>query len=84
MLQQPEKINDLRRGKWAEILIIVLMSIFCFGWIVITLRLYKNFGWNVFKQLGADIGVKSKLYICIFLFFFYFFFKKNIKLKDSH
>jgi F0F1-type ATP synthase assembly protein I len=61
MLQQPEKINDLRRGKWAEILIIVLMSIFCFGWIVITLRLYKNFGWNVFKQLGADIGVKNRL-----------------------
>jgi len=37
------------------------MFIFCLGWIIITLRLYKIFGWNVFKQLGADIGVRSKL-----------------------
>jgi len=37
------------------------MPIFCLGWVLIALRLYKIFGWNVFKQLGADIGVKSKL-----------------------
>jgi len=56
-----EEKSGLRKAKWAEILIIVLMGIFCFGWIIITLRLYKNFGWNVFKQLGADIGVKNRL-----------------------
>ncbi|OUM69256.1 hypothetical protein PIROE2DRAFT_2748 [Piromyces sp. E2] len=59
--QKRDKLSDLRKGKWAEIVIIILMGIFCFGWIIITLRLYKNFGWNVFKQLGADIGVKNRL-----------------------
>jgi len=55
------KIVDLHPSKNIEISIIVLMFLFCVGWIVVTLRLYKVFGWNVFKQLGADIGVRSKL-----------------------
>jgi len=52
---------DLHPSKNIEIAIIVLMFIFCLGWIIITLRLYKIFGWNVFKQLGADIGVRNRL-----------------------
>jgi len=69
--QDPKKITnykylknsdiDLHPSKNIEIAIIVLMFIFCLGWIIITLRLYKIFGWNVFKQLGADIGVRNRL-----------------------
>jgi len=55
------KTIDLHPSKNIEITIIVLMFIFCVGWIVVTLRLYKVFGWNVFKQLGADIGVRNRL-----------------------
>jgi len=51
----------LHEGKTIEYIIIGLMVIFCLGWILIALRLYKIFGWNVFKQLGADIGVKNRL-----------------------
>jgi len=50
-----------RATKVFEILITVLSFIFSFGWIIVSLRLYKVFGWNVFKQLGADIGVKNRL-----------------------
>jgi len=58
----------LHEGKTIEYIIIGLMVIFCLGWILIALRLYKIFGWNVFKQLGADIGVKNRLKLCqIFL-----------------
>eukprot|EP00833_Pecoramyces_ruminatium_P005833 jgi/Orpsp1_1/1179865/evm.model.c7180000071108.1 len=52
---------NLHPAKNIEIAIIILMFIFCLGWIIITLRLYKIFGWNVFKQLGADIGVRNRL-----------------------
>lgn len=48
-------------SKNVEIVTIGVMFFFCIGWIIITLRLYKVFGWNVFKQLGADIGVKNRL-----------------------
>jgi len=58
--KDPESRNIIHQSKAVEIVIIVLMCLFCIGWVVITLRLYKVFGWNVFKQLGADIGVKSK------------------------
>jgi len=56
-----KKVNIVKRPKNFEILIIILSFIFSFGWIIISLRLYKVFGWNVFKQLGADIGVKNRL-----------------------
>ncbi|ORX82003.1 hypothetical protein BCR32DRAFT_279242 [Anaeromyces robustus] len=49
------------RPKKFEIAIIILSFLFSFGWIIISLRLYKVFGWNVFKQLGADIDVKNRL-----------------------
>jgi len=66
--EDPKNIIQLHTAKYYEILIIILMAIFCIGWIIISLRLYKVFGWNVFKQLGADIGVKNRLKICqIFL-----------------
>ncbi|ORX42439.1 hypothetical protein BCR36DRAFT_306881 [Piromyces finnis] len=60
--------NSLHQGEIYELIIIGLMVVFCIGWVVIALRLYKIFGWNVFKQLGADIGVKNRLKLCqIFL-----------------
>jgi len=62
--RQHEMLSEsivLHPSKRIEIAIIILMFIFCLGWIIITLRLYKIFGWNVFKQLGADIGVRNRL-----------------------
>ena len=53
-------IKDINEGKTIEFIIIGFMCLFSVGWLIIDLRLYKVFGWNVFKQLGADIGVKSK------------------------
>ncbi|ORX76372.1 hypothetical protein BCR32DRAFT_248791 [Anaeromyces robustus] len=38
-----------------------IMLIFTIGWWYITFRLYKVFGWNVFKQIGADIRLKKRL-----------------------
>lgn len=57
-----EKIRaENSRPEGVEITIIVLSFLFSFGWMIISLRLYKIFGWNVFKQLGADVGVKNRL-----------------------
>ncbi|ORX62511.1 hypothetical protein BCR32DRAFT_287956 [Anaeromyces robustus] len=61
-LKSEQSTDPLNRAtKIFEFLIIVLSFIFSFGWIIVSLRLYKVFGWNVFKQLGADIGVKNRL-----------------------
>ncbi|OUM69257.1 hypothetical protein PIROE2DRAFT_68562 [Piromyces sp. E2] len=64
----PEVVKHLHTSKNYELIIIGIMALFSLGWILIALRLYKIFGWNVFKQLGADIGVKNRLKLCqIFL-----------------
>ncbi|KAJ3046089.1 hypothetical protein HDV00_003839 [Rhizophlyctis rosea] len=44
-----------------EIAVIVFMAIFSVGWVIITQRLYRLFGWSIFKELGADVGVKKRL-----------------------
>jgi len=44
-----------------EYINIGIMIVFTIGWWYITFRLYKVFGWNVFKQIGADISLKKRL-----------------------
>ncbi len=58
--ESKSEVKDINEGKPVEFIIIGFMCLFSVGWLIIDLRLYKVFGWNVFKQLGADIGVKSK------------------------
>jgi hypothetical protein len=42
-------------------------------------RMSKQFGWNIYKKIGADVGIQSKVYqILIFLLAFFFFFGKFI------
>jgi len=60
-MMETQKDLVINEGKTVEYIIIGFMCLFSIGWLIIDLRLYKVFGWNVFKQLGADIGVKSML-----------------------
>ncbi|KNC96695.1 uncharacterized protein SPPG_07907 [Spizellomyces punctatus DAOM BR117] len=47
--------------KTPEFIVIVAMAIFAAGWMVISQRLYRVFGWSIFKELGADIAVRNRL-----------------------
>jgi len=60
-MMETQKDLVINEGKTVEYIIIGFMCLFSIGWLIIDLRLYKVFGWNVFKQLGADIGVKNRL-----------------------
>ncbi|KAJ1553948.1 hypothetical protein HK096_005680 [Nowakowskiella sp. JEL0078] len=44
-----------------ELVIIGLMAIYSILWVIVTIRLYKVFGWSIFKELGADIAVRRRL-----------------------
>ncbi|KAJ3221784.1 hypothetical protein HK099_003117 [Clydaea vesicula] len=46
-----------------EIIVIVLMVIFSIGWIFLSFKLYRVFGWEIFKDLGADKTVKDQLFV---------------------
>ncbi|KAF9437093.1 hypothetical protein BGZ76_002009 [Entomortierella beljakovae] len=42
-----------------EIAVIVLMSIFAIGFAVIAYKLYKEFGWTIYKKIGADLAMRA-------------------------
>lgn len=46
-----------------EIILIVVMAGFCLGWLFVTKRLHSLFGWRIFRELGADVGLKSQLFM---------------------
>ena len=43
----------------AEIALIVVFLGFCVGWVFISYKLYFVFGWTSYKEMGADLGLRS-------------------------
>ncbi|KAJ3207593.1 hypothetical protein HDU67_007365 [Dinochytrium kinnereticum] len=44
------------------LIIVILTSIIFFGvWCFLSSKLYSIFGWSIFKELGADVGVRHRL-----------------------
>ncbi|TPX32408.1 hypothetical protein SmJEL517_g04443 [Synchytrium microbalum] len=44
-----------------EFVIIGLMIVFALGWIYLTIKLHRQFGWSIFKELGADVSTRGQL-----------------------
>jgi len=53
--------DELQAAQRIEIAIIVLMIIFALGWVLLTYRLHREFGWTIFKSYGADIKILNSL-----------------------
>lgn len=51
------------RNRVAEIVVIVFNSGFFVVWWFLSYKLYYVFGWSIFKNLGADVQFKRRLYI---------------------
>lgn len=58
-----DKNKDYDNSYTYEYINIGVMLLYTIGWWYITFRLYKVFGWNSFKQIGADISLKSNFFI---------------------
>lgn len=51
---------EIHPTKTLELIIIGLMAVFMIGWVFLTFKLYKIFGWTIYKEMGADVSVMSK------------------------
>ena len=49
--------------KFLEFVVIGLMCIFAIGWAFLAVKLYKVFGWTIYKELGADVSVMSNNFL---------------------
>ncbi|KAI9319561.1 hypothetical protein DFJ73DRAFT_803436 [Zopfochytrium polystomum] len=58
-------INNIarHRSKIAEIVVILFSLVFFAGWTFLAAKLYYIFGWSIFKNLGADVQLRQRLYI---------------------
>jgi hypothetical protein len=45
----------------AEITLIVIYLGFCAGWLFLSYKLYSVFGWTSYKEMGADLGLRSMI-----------------------
>ncbi|KAF9969378.1 hypothetical protein BGZ73_008286 [Actinomortierella ambigua] len=60
-----------------EIAVIALMTVFTVGFIFMAYKLYKEFGWSIYKKIGADLQMRDmykvyQLFIMILKFDIYF------------
>ena len=44
----------------AEVALIIVYLGFCIGWVFLAYKLYYVFGWTSYKEMGADLGLRSK------------------------
>ncbi|KAJ3175034.1 hypothetical protein HK101_010774 [Irineochytrium annulatum] len=63
-LIQPYLVNfTAHRTALFEIIVIVMSLLFFLVWCFLSSKLYNIFGWSIFKELGADLGVRHRLRI---------------------
>ncbi|KAI9362086.1 hypothetical protein DFJ73DRAFT_813374 [Zopfochytrium polystomum] len=51
------------QAKYAQISVIGAGVLFFVGWLVLAIKLYHMFGWSIFKNMGADVQLRSRLYV---------------------
>lgn len=47
-------------SRWAEIAQMCIMFAFTFLFIFLTYKLYLEFGWQIYKKIGADLAMRGK------------------------
>lgn len=53
-------------SRWAEITQICVMLASSIAFIFIAYKLYLEFGWQIYKKIGADLAMRGKL-TCLYL-----------------
>lgn len=51
--------DDYNASKWAEITQICIMLIFTILFIFLAYKLYLEFGWQIYKKIGADLAMRG-------------------------
>ena len=54
--------DSLDASNWAEITQMCLMIISSIIFIFLAYKLYLEFGWHIYKKIGADLAMRGKYY----------------------
>ncbi|KAF9928315.1 hypothetical protein FBU30_002489 [Linnemannia zychae] len=59
IFQRPSGPTPYHASKYYEYAVVVLMVIFASGFAFIAYKLYKEFGWIIYKKIGADLTMRD-------------------------
>lgn len=70
--------NAYRGSKWAEITQICVMIVSTMVFIFLAYKLYLEFGWHIYKKIGADLAMRDRykmyqIFMMLLKFDFFFF-----------
>ncbi|KAI7902537.1 uncharacterized protein BX663DRAFT_511393 [Cokeromyces recurvatus] len=71
-------VNAYHLSKWAEITQICIMIISTIVFIFLAYKLYLEFGWHIYKKIGADLAMRDRykmyqIFMMLLKFDFFFF-----------
>lgn len=53
-------VAPLKVAEKTEIALTVLILVFAIAFVFLSWKMYQQFGWNIYKKLGADISLRGK------------------------
>ncbi|KAI9311664.1 hypothetical protein BX666DRAFT_915171 [Dichotomocladium elegans] len=70
--------NSLHASSWAEITQICVMTMSTMGFLFLAYKLYLEFGWHIYKKIGADLAMRDRykmyqIFMMLLKFDFFFF-----------
>ncbi|KAI7869986.1 hypothetical protein BDF14DRAFT_221055 [Spinellus fusiger] len=60
--------QPLQMAVYFEIALSVLLALFAIGFAYLSFEVVKEFGWAIYKKIGADVDIQSKSKACFYLF----------------
>ncbi|RUS13430.1 hypothetical protein BC937DRAFT_95348, partial [Endogone sp. FLAS-F59071] len=78
------QLGAFHQSSWAEITVISLMVVFALAFTALAYKLYQEFGWSIYKKIGADLMMRDvykmyQIFMMLLKFDVFFFLSLSVQ-----